>query len=54
MNPNRDARTAYSNALSAQCPKAYAWSKQDTEPGNQTVYDCPACTGFTVTFHAVA
>lgn len=53
-NPNRDARTAYSNALSARCPKAYAWSKHDTEPGNQVVRQCRQCTGFTVTFHPVA
>lgn len=53
-NPNRDARTAYSNALSARCTKAYAWSKHDTEPGNQLVRQCRQCAGFTVTFHAVA
>ncbi|MFT7834613.1 thaumatin family protein [Saccharothrix sp. BKS2] len=53
-NPNRDARTAYSNALSSRCPKAYAWSRHDTEPGNQVVRQCRQCTGFTVTFHPVA
>lgn len=50
-NPNRDAQTAYSNAVTAQCPKAYAWSKQDTVPGNSVVRQCATCTGFTVTFH---
>ncbi|GGP79185.1 thaumatin family protein [Saccharothrix coeruleofusca] len=53
-NPNRDARTPYSDALSSRCPKAYAWSKHDTEPGNQVVRQCRQCTGFTVTFHPVA
>ncbi|WP_157767637.1 hypothetical protein [Actinosynnema pretiosum] len=52
--PNQDARTAYSNALSARCTKAYAWSKHDTEPGNQLVRQCRQCAGFTVTFHAAA
>ncbi|WP_113702075.1 thaumatin family protein [Nonomuraea lactucae] len=51
VNPNRDARTPYSNMISARCPKAYAWSKQDTEPGNQTMRQCRNCTGFRVTFH---
>lgn len=50
-NPNRDARTAYSNAMSSRCPKAYAWSKQDAEQGNQTVRQCTKCSGFIVTFH---
>ncbi|QQQ80453.1 thaumatin family protein [Saccharothrix sp. 6-C] len=53
-NPDRDARTAYSDALSSRCPKAYAWSRHDTEPGNQVVRQCRQCTGFTVTFHPVA
>ncbi|NEA30168.1 thaumatin family protein [Streptomyces sp. SID13031] len=53
LNLNRDARTPYSDALSSHCPKAYAWSKQDAEQGNQTVRQCRNCTGFTVTFHAV-
>ncbi|MFG3253210.1 glycosyl hydrolase [Streptomyces sp. NPDC048172] len=51
VNPNRDARTAYSNALSKECPSAYAWSKHDTEPGNQVVRQCAECDGLTVTFH---
>lgn len=50
-NPNRDAKTAYSDAMTKHCPKAYAWSKQDTEGGNQVMRDCPDCGGFTVTFH---
>ncbi|GAA4547980.1 thaumatin family protein [Amycolatopsis samaneae] len=50
-NPDRDAKTAYSNAISSHCPKAYAWSKQDAEQGNQTVRQCRQCSGFTVTFH---
>ncbi|MFI1566171.1 thaumatin family protein [Streptomyces sp. NPDC020490] len=40
VNPNRDAKTSYSDAVTRQCPKAYAWSKQDAEPGNQVVYQC--------------
>ncbi|RSM87576.1 Thaumatin pathogenesis-like protein [Kibdelosporangium aridum] len=51
-NPNRDAKTPYSEAISSRCPKAYAWSKQDTEPGNQVVRQCRQCSGFTVTFHS--
>jgi hypothetical protein len=54
VNPNRDAPTDYSNTIKSRCPKAYAWSKQDTEPGNQTVYQCANCTGFKVTFHRVS
>src|SRR2546421_3316320 len=50
VNPNRDARTDYVDSLSPHCPKAYFWSKQDTEPGNQTVRQCAQCSGFTVTF----
>jgi hypothetical protein len=51
VNPNRDAQTDYSNALSAHCPYAYSWSKNDTVPGNQVMRDCTKCSGFTVTFH---
>ncbi|MEV7062926.1 glycosyl hydrolase [Streptomyces collinus] len=51
VNPNRDAKTPYSDALAAQCPTAYSWSKHDTERGNQVVYQCRECTGLTVTFH---
>ncbi|CAM4079185.1 thaumatin family protein [Kibdelosporangium persicum] len=51
-NPNRDAKTPYSDAISSRCPKAYAWSKQDTEPGNQVMRQCRQCSGFTVTFHS--
>lgn len=51
VNPNRDAQTDYSSAVNARCPKAYAWSKQDTIPGNQVMRQCRACSGFTVTFH---
>ncbi|MFL6127411.1 thaumatin family protein [Actinophytocola sp.] len=51
-NPNRDAKTPYSDAISSRCPKAYAWSRQDTEPGNQVVRQCRQCSGFTVTFHS--
>lgn len=53
-NPNRDAKTPYSNAISSRCPRAYAWSKQDQEPGNQVMQNCGKCSGFTVTFHAVS
>ncbi|HEY2699845.1 MAG TPA: thaumatin family protein [Pseudonocardiaceae bacterium] len=51
VNPSRDTQTDYSNDLSAQCPYAYTWSKNDTVPGNQVMRDCPDCSGFTVTFH---
>ncbi|WP_439659826.1 thaumatin family protein [Lentzea sp. HUAS TT2] len=54
VNPDRDAQTDYSNTIKSRCPKAYAWSKQDTEPGNQTVFQCANCSGFKVTFHSVA
>ena len=50
-NPNRDEKTPYSDAMSTHCPKAYAWSKQDTETGNQVMRQCRECSGFTVTFH---
>jgi hypothetical protein len=51
VNPDRDAKTAYSDAINHKCPTAYAWSKQDAEPGNRTVYQCTKCRGLTVTFH---
>ncbi|MEU7058608.1 thaumatin family protein [Streptomyces sp. NPDC046197] len=50
-NPNRDARTAYSDMIAANCPKAYGWSRQDQEPGNQVMQQCTRCRGFTVEFH---
>jgi hypothetical protein len=37
--------------IATNCPKAYGWSKQDQEPGNQVMQQCSRCTGFTVTFH---
>ncbi|WP_267717154.1 glycosyl hydrolase [Streptomyces sp. CoH17] len=52
VNPNRDAKTAYSDAITQQCPKAYAWSKHDAEAGNQVMRQCSHCSGLTVTFHA--
>lgn len=51
VNPNRDAETSYSDALSGQCPYAYAWTGADTVPGNQVVRQCASCSGFTVTFY---
>ncbi|MER6706568.1 glycosyl hydrolase [Streptomyces fumanus] len=51
VNPNRDAKTAYSEAVSQKCPTAYAWSKHDAEPGNRTMYQCTKCTGLTIAFH---
>ncbi len=51
VNPNRDAKTAYSEALTRQCPRAYAWSRHDAEAGNQVVRQCSKCNGLTVTFH---
>ncbi|MEU9457053.1 glycosyl hydrolase [Streptomyces sp. NPDC048277] len=50
LNPDRNAKTSYSDAITGQCPKAYAWSQQDQEPGNHTVYQCTKCSGMTVTF----
>ncbi|MFI1409098.1 glycosyl hydrolase [Streptomyces sp. NPDC020707] len=50
-NPNRDAKTAYSEALTKKCPSAYAWSKHDAEEGNQVVRQCSKCKGFTVSFY---
>ncbi|WP_230211102.1 thaumatin family protein [Streptomyces kaniharaensis] len=49
-NPSRDTPSDYSRALSAKCPKAYTWSKQDQQPGNQVMRQCSHCSGFTVTF----
>ncbi|MEV2246489.1 glycosyl hydrolase [Streptomyces sp. NPDC049970] len=54
VNPNRDAKTAYSEALTAKCPSAYSWSKHDAEAGNQVVRQCSECSGMTVTFHGTA
>ncbi|WP_329473075.1 glycosyl hydrolase [Streptomyces sp. NBC_01723] len=51
VNPNRDAKTAYSQALTEKCPSAYSWSKHDAEAGNQVVRQCSECSGMTVTFH---
>ncbi|MFE9687069.1 glycosyl hydrolase [Streptomyces sp. NPDC006285] len=51
VNPNRDAKTAYSQALTEKCPTAYAWSKHDAEAGNQVMRQCSKCSGLTVTFH---
>ncbi|MEV6736427.1 thaumatin family protein [Streptomyces sp. NPDC051104] len=50
-NPNRDARTTYSDMIATNCPRAYGWSKQDQEPGNQVMQQCSRCNGFTVDFH---
>jgi hypothetical protein len=51
VNPSRDATSSYSDAISSHCPYAYAWSKQDTVPGNQVMRQCAQCSGVTVTFH---
>ncbi|MFJ1704866.1 thaumatin family protein [Kitasatospora sp. NPDC088346] len=53
-NPSRDTPSDYSRALSARCPKAYTWSKQDQQPGNRVMQQCSRCSGFTVTFAGVA
>jgi hypothetical protein len=50
VNPNRDAKSAYSDAIAHKCPLAYAWSKQDTEAGNRVMRNCTKCRGLTVTF----
>jgi ricin-type beta-trefoil lectin protein/thaumatin family protein len=51
VNPNRDGESDYSRAINGLCPKAYSWSTQDKVAGNQTMFECKECTGFTVTFH---
>jgi hypothetical protein len=51
VNPNRDAETDYSRAITGLCPKAYSWSQQDRDPANQTMFQCKKCSGFTITFH---
>jgi beta-glucanase (GH16 family) len=51
VNPNRDAETDYTAALRAFGPRAYLWSTHDRMPGNETVYNCPGCREFVVTFH---
>ncbi|MEU9077898.1 thaumatin family protein [Kitasatospora sp. NPDC048538] len=53
-NPSRDTPSDYSRALSARCPKAYTWSKQDQVPGNKVMQQCSHCKGFTVTFGPAA
>ncbi|MFF4751565.1 glycosyl hydrolase [Streptomyces sp. NPDC002514] len=50
VNPNRDAKTPYSDNVNQKCPKAYAWSKQDAEQGNKVMYQCTQCNGMTVAF----
>ncbi|MFE3767894.1 thaumatin family protein [Streptomyces sp. NPDC059122] len=50
-SPNRDAKTPYSDMIATNCPKAYGWSGQDQEPGNQVMQQCSRCSGFTVEFH---
>lgn len=50
VNPNRDAKTPYSDMINQKCPTAYAWSKQDAEPGNKVMYQCTRCSGLTVAF----
>jgi len=51
VNPNRDAESDYTVALRGFAPRAYLWSTHDTVPGNKTVYACPGCADFVVTFH---
>ena len=36
--------------INQECPTAYAWSKQDAEPGNKVMYQCTKCSGLTVAF----
>ncbi|MFE2537698.1 glycosyl hydrolase [Streptomyces sp. NPDC059371] len=50
VNPDRDAKTPYSDLINQRCPTAYAWSKQDAEPGNKVMYQCTRCAGLTVAF----
>ncbi|MDP9793173.1 hypothetical protein J2S43_001685 [Catenuloplanes nepalensis] len=51
VNPSRDVETDYSRAVAGVCPQAYSWSKMDAMAGNQTMFECDECTGFTITFH---
>jgi len=51
VNPSRDATGPYSEAITSHCPYAYAWSRQDTVPGNQVMRQCNSCSGVTVAFH---
>ncbi|MEV6813994.1 ricin-type beta-trefoil lectin domain protein [Micromonospora sp. NPDC051296] len=50
VNPNRDAESAYTAALRPFGPRAYLWSTHDRVPGNETVFSCPGCADFVVTF----
>ncbi|WP_240742166.1 ricin-type beta-trefoil lectin domain protein [Micromonospora zingiberis] len=50
VNPNRDAESAYTAALRPFVPRAYLWSTHDKVPGNETVFSCPGCADFVVTF----
>ncbi|NLU77219.1 hypothetical protein HCA58_02185 [Micromonospora sp. HNM0581] len=50
VNPNRDGESAYTEALRPFGPRAYLWSTHDKVPGNETVFNCPGCADFTVTF----
>ncbi|MBQ1049920.1 ricin-type beta-trefoil lectin domain protein [Micromonospora sp. C51] len=52
VNPNRDAESAYTAALRPFGPRAYLWSTHDKVPGNETVFNCPGCADFTVTFRS--
>ncbi len=50
VNPNRDAESAYTAALRPFGPRAYLWSTHDRVQGNETVFACPGCADFVVTF----
>ncbi|GIJ25009.1 hypothetical protein Vqi01_01710 [Micromonospora qiuiae] len=50
INHNRDGHSSYTAALLPFEPRAYLWSTHDKVVGNQTVYNCPGCANFTVTF----
>ncbi|RIV40217.1 ricin-type beta-trefoil lectin domain protein [Micromonospora radicis] len=50
VNPNRDAESAYTAALRPFGARAYLWSTHDKVAGNETVFNCPGCPDFVVTF----
>ncbi|BCB74990.1 hypothetical protein GCM10022251_75550 [Phytohabitans flavus] len=52
VNPNRDAESDYTAAIRAYGPRAYAWSTHDRVPGNETMFNCPGCADFVVTFRS--
>ncbi|WP_433533049.1 ricin-type beta-trefoil lectin domain protein [Micromonospora sp. CA-263727] len=50
VNPERDAESAYTAALRPFGARAYLWSTHDRVEGNETVFSCPGCADYVVTF----